>query len=68
MVSVESTEVDNAIEHVQAWETERPASSINWSIENAPVDMSSWSSAAALLAESVWEKISIGKCFKSSRD
>jgi hypothetical protein len=38
---------------VPACETDSPASSINWSIENAPVDMSSWSRAAALLAESV---------------
>jgi hypothetical protein len=27
--------------HSPACDTERPASSINWSIENAPVDMSS---------------------------
>lgn len=39
---------------VPACETESPASSINWSIEKAPVDMSSWSSAAALLAERVY--------------
>lgn len=37
-----------------ACDTDKPASSINWSIENAPVDMSSWSNAAALLAERVW--------------
>jgi hypothetical protein len=38
---------------VPACETLRPASSISWSMEKAPVDMSSWSSAAALLAERV---------------
>lgn len=31
-----------------------PASSINWSSENAPVDISSLSSSAAALAVSVW--------------
>lgn len=45
---------------VQACETESPANSISWSIENAPVDMSSWSSAAALLAEIVCERVSVG--------
>lgn len=39
---------------VPAWETESPASSISWSMEKAPVDMSSWSRAAALFAEMVW--------------
>jgi len=39
---------------VPACETESPASSINWSIEKAPVVMSSWSSEAALLAEIVF--------------
>lgn len=36
--------------HLQAWETESPASSINWSIEKAPTDMRSLSSAAAFSA------------------
>ena len=39
-----------------AWETERPASSINWSIEKAPVLISSLSSAAAFSAVRVFAK------------
>lgn len=38
-----------------AWETEMPASSINWSIEKAPILIRSWSSAVALLAEMVYD-------------
>lgn len=37
-----------------ACETERPANSISWSIEKAPVLINSLSKAAAFLAESVW--------------
>ena len=37
-----------------AWDTERPASSMSWSMEKAPVLISSASSAAAAFAESVW--------------
>lgn len=43
--------------YVPAWETERPANSINWSSEKAPMDMRSLSSAAAFLADMVCESI-----------
>src|SRR3569833_3164251 len=39
---------------IPAWETERPASSMSWSMEKAQVDISSLSRAAAALPESVW--------------
>lgn len=44
--------------YVPAWETERPANSINWSSEKAPMDMRSLSSAAAFLADMVCESFS----------
>lgn len=47
------------VEWIPAWETERPANSINWSMEKAPELMSSLSSSAAFFAERVWKKVSI---------
>lgn len=41
-----------------AWETDSPASSISWSMENPHVPMSSWSRAAAAFAPSVWPSVS----------
>lgn len=41
--------------NLPAWETESPANSINWSSEKAPMDMRSLSSAAAFLADIVYE-------------
>ncbi len=39
--------------HTPTCETDNPASSMSWSMEKAPVLISSWSRAAAALAESV---------------
>jgi len=41
-----------------ACETDRPASSMSWSIEKAPMLMRSLSRAAAFLAESVYKNVS----------
>ena len=42
------------VQTLPAWDTDNPANSINWSMEKAPVLMSSWSRAAALFAEIVF--------------
>lgn len=39
---------------IPACETDNPANSINWSMEKAPVLISSLSNAAAFFAERVW--------------
>jgi hypothetical protein len=43
--------------HGPTWETESPASSINWSMENAPVLMSSLSRATAAAAPIVYIRV-----------
>lgn len=51
--------------YAPAWDTERPASSISWSIEKAPLLMSSLSRAAAALAERVWRCKSVSQLLAS---
>lgn len=49
--------------HPPTWETESPASSISWSMEKAPVLISSLSRAAAAFAERVCNSISASAKF-----